>query len=226
VTASRRSLPQPEPTAAPPGGPVIVARLAWAVLVVVLAVMQAAGLMDAVVICRDGALTALVAAATVLVMALQLHHARSALDGSWPRAWPLPLGLQAALVYAFFLPFLALTTLAPFLAGSVLLLVPGRWRWAGYAAVIPSWSALYARGPLLGFTASDHDAPNTLYVAASIAQFALPVYGAVPAGRLGPRTGGRWRPAGPDGGRPGTAARRPGYARPARPGLVRSRAEG
>ena len=34
--------------------------------------------------------------------------------------------------------------LAPFLAGSVLLLVPGRWRWAGYAAVVASFAVLYS----------------------------------------------------------------------------------
>ena len=41
-------------------------------------------------------------------------------------------GLQAALVYMFFIPGLSANMiLEGFLAGSVLLLVPGRWRWAG-----------------------------------------------------------------------------------------------
>jgi hypothetical protein len=49
-------------------------------------------------------------------------------------------------------------TLAPFLAGSVLLLVRGWWRWAGYAAVVATWFALYATVPLRGFSAADRGA--------------------------------------------------------------------
>jgi hypothetical protein len=78
----------------------------------------------------------------------------------------------------FFLPPLAdFTNNAPFLAGSVLLLVPGRWRWAGYAAMVVSWSALYSVVPLRGFSAADRGAFLTVYYGAVIALFGLSVYG-------------------------------------------------
>jgi hypothetical protein len=54
------------------------------------------------------------------------------------------LGLQPVLVYAFVFPGVRayVGTLAGFLAGSFLLLMPGRWLWAGYAAVAASWPVL------------------------------------------------------------------------------------
>jgi hypothetical protein len=108
----------------------------------------------------------------VLVGALQLYHSRAARGGSTRRAWPLTLGLQAVLVYAFLLPSVAVYVggLAGFLAGSVLLLVPGRWRWAGDAAVAASWSVLYSWLPLrgLGITGSQR-LPYTFEFAADAA---------------------------------------------------------
>jgi two-component system, NarL family, sensor histidine kinase DesK len=109
-------------------------------------------------------------------MLLQLHHSWAARQGRRPRAWPVTLCLQAVLSYVFFLPPLgAFFTLAPFLAGSVLLLVPGRWRWAGYAAVVVSWPALYATVPF-GVLAGYRGTLTILYEAASIAGVGLLVY--------------------------------------------------
>jgi two-component system, NarL family, sensor histidine kinase DesK len=107
-----------------------------------------------------------------------LRHSWAARQGGKPPAWPLTLLLQAAVAYAFFLPPLrALFDLTGFLAGSVLLLVPGRWRWAGYAAVVVSWPILYATVPLHGLTASHRGALTTLYEVVSFAFSGLLVYG-------------------------------------------------
>jgi two-component system, NarL family, sensor histidine kinase DesK len=178
VVVSRRGLPEPEPFAGPAGGAVIGTRLAWAVLVVVLCGYGAAGLIDQVASHVGVRETALVAAGVGVCMALQLRHSWAARRGRRPLAWPLTLGLQAAVVYAFFLPpDGTLFTLAPFLAGSVLLLVPGWWRWPGYAAVLVSWPALYATVTLIGITASDRNALTTLYEAGGIAAIGLLVAG-------------------------------------------------
>ena len=177
MAVGRRALPQAEPAAPPPGGAVIGARLAWAVLVVVLCGYAAAAFIDAVGANYSPRRTAFLTAGLAASMLLQLHHSWAARQGRRPRAWPVTLCLQAVLVYAFFLPPLgALNTLAPFLAGSVLLLVPGRWRWAGYVAVVVSWPALYATVPF-GVLASYRGTLTTLYEASNIAGFGLLVYG-------------------------------------------------
>ena len=177
IALGRRALPQAEPGAPPPGGAVIGARLAWAVLVVVLCGYAAAAFIDAAGANYSPRRTAFLTAGLAASMLLQLHHSWAARQGRRPQAWPVTLGLQAVLAYAFFLPPLgALFTLTPFLAGSVLLLVPGRWRWAGYAAVVVSWPTLYATVPLPG-TASARGALTTLYEAASTAGIGLLVYG-------------------------------------------------
>lgn len=125
-------------------------------------------------------LTALAIGDIVLVVVLQLYHSWSARGGGRPRAWPLSLGLQAVLVYAFLLPFVAayIGAFGGFLAGSVLLLVPGRWRWAGFAAVVASWSVLYTWLPLLGSgITSSQRVPYTFEYAAAAARDGLLVYG-------------------------------------------------
>ena len=176
IAAGRRTLPRAEPAAPPPGGAVIGARLAWAVLVVVLCGYAAAAFIDAVGANYSPRRTAFLAAGLAASMLLQLRHSWAARQGRRPRAWPVTLCLQAVLAYGFFLPPLRVFfTLTPFLAGSVLLLVPGRWRWAGYAAVVVSWPALYPTLPTVAL-ASDRGALTTLYEAASIAAVGLLVY--------------------------------------------------
>jgi two-component system, NarL family, sensor histidine kinase DesK len=182
VVTSRPGLPGPGPAAGPAagrgGGAVIGTRLAWAVLVVVLCGYAVAGMLDAVAGHIGARLTALVATGAAVVMVLQLRHSWAARQGRRPRGWPLTLGLQAVVVYAFFLPPAGtLFTLAPFLAGSALLLLRGWWRWAGYAAVLVSWPALYATVTLSGITAGDRNALTTLYEAGSIAAAGMLVAG-------------------------------------------------
>ena len=172
--STRPAIPQPPVLLAT--GTVISARLAWAALAGMLAA-YAAQAANNIFHFHDGLRAgAVMAAAIALTVALQLRHSGAARAGHRPRAWPVTLALQAALVYAFFLPGLdAYMILAGFLAGSILLLVPGWWRWAGYVAVIVSWSALYAAVPLHGMTPADRDA--FIYEGASFALVGLFVYG-------------------------------------------------
>lgn len=181
AVASGRRGPPPEPAPpqpAPPSGVVIGARLDWAVLVVLLCGYAIAGLNDQVNTHNSPQLVGSLAVGAAATVALQVYHSRATRDGGKPRAWPLTLGLQAALVYMFFLPPIAVyTTLASFLDGSVLLLVPGRWRWAGYAAVTVSWSVLATLVPLHGFPASGQTVLGALYYAVAVAGTGLLVYG-------------------------------------------------
>ncbi len=177
VVATRPGVPRGEP-AAPAGGAVIGTRLAWAVLVVVLCGYAAADLIDAAIGHVGSPAIAFLLVGIVVSIALQLHHSRAARQGLQPRAWPLTLGLQAAVAYAFFLPpARTLFTLAPFLAGSLLLLLRGWWRWAAYAAVVASWPVLYATVTLVGIAASDRNALTTLYEGGSVAAVGLLVAG-------------------------------------------------
>ena len=178
VTADRRSPLRPESATDSATRVLIGARLAWAVVVVQVIAVTAQGFSN-ISLDHDGLRRgAVLAVSIVLAAALQLRHSWSARQGGRPRAWPVTLGLQAVLAYAFFLPSLALYTVTePFLAGSVLLLVPRRWRWAGYAAVVASWTALFATVPLHGITAADRGAFITLYEGGTIAFYGLLVYG-------------------------------------------------
>jgi two-component system, NarL family, sensor histidine kinase DesK len=154
VARSLACMPQPESGVPPPAGAVIAPRLAWAVLVVLLSGYTGASLAYVSAAHYRAGLAAFVVADIAAVVALQLYHSWSAREGRRPQAWPLTLGLQAVLVYAFaFPPIWAYAGgLGPFLAGSALLLIPGRWRWGGYLAVVATW-------PLLMVTLSLHGSP-------------------------------------------------------------------
>jgi two-component system sensor histidine kinase DesK len=176
VTADHRMAASPEPAAAATGAD-IAPRLAWAILVVSLCgfgVQSANNIYLAHL--RPAGAAALLASVAACV-ALQLYHSRRAPGGRRPRAWPLTLAIQTVLVY---LPFALLRgyvgSLVGFAAGSFLLLVPGRWRWAGYAAVVASWSALYAVVPQAG-QPPQQGWPEVLYETAAAAGVGLMVYG-------------------------------------------------
>lgn len=127
-------------------------RLAWAVLVAMLSMYSVDGIAFIVWSHYGARLLALAVGDIAATSALQLYHSGAARHGRRPWAWPLTLALQAVLVYAFLFPFVAAYVggLGAFLAGSALLLVPGRWRWAAFAAVVVSWSELMAFLPLPG----------------------------------------------------------------------------
>jgi two-component system sensor histidine kinase DesK len=168
--------PSPEPAATATGAD-IAPLLARAILVVILCGFGLGAANNIYLAHLDpggaGALLASIAAG----VALQLYHSRRAPEGRPPRAWPLTLAIQIALVY---LPFVLLRgqvgSLAGFAAGSFLLLVPGRWRWAGYVAVVVSWSALYATVPQAGQPPQQGWA-DVLYETAATAGVGLTVYG-------------------------------------------------
>ena len=170
-----RQEPSPAPAAS-----VIGARLAWAVLVTVL-LMFVAENSGYIVWSHYGTRVGVLAIGdVVLTAALQLYHSAAARKGRRSRAWPLTLALQAVLVYAFLLPFIwaYVGALGPFLAGSVLLLVPGRWRWAGYAAVVISYAVLGSVLNLRGeVVPAGQLVPNALFLASVTAEVGLMVYG-------------------------------------------------
>ena len=167
-----------EPAAYRPA--LIGARLAWAVLVAVLLMFSVENSAYIVYSHYGTRLTALAIGDLVLVIVLQLYHSDAARKGLRPRAWPVTLGLQVALVYAFLLPSVWAYTgfLGPFLAGSILLLMPRRWRWAGYAAVVVSYPVLNGMLSLHGNDATaGQRLPETIFYAAITAEIGLMVYG-------------------------------------------------
>jgi two-component system, NarL family, sensor histidine kinase DesK len=166
------------PPAVASGQAVIGARLAWAVLAGTLVAYPAEAVNNAFIFHDGLPVGAAMAAAAALTVALQLRHSGAARNGRRPRGWPVTLGLQAALVYVFFLPGLSAFMVLPgFLAGSVLLMVPGRWRWAWYGAVIVSYTALYATVPLRGIPFAVRGAFYIGFTGASVATVGLLVYG-------------------------------------------------
>ena len=180
VTARQRAAPVPEPAVPTSGGAVIAARLAWTVLVVVLLAFAIEGMNATLAIGSGTRLDVLAITAIVLITVLQLYHSWAERAGTGPRSWPVTLGLQAVLVYASFLPSVdtIIGGLAPFLAGSVLLLVPGRWRWAGYAAVVASIAVLPATVSVRGFIIpGGNKVGSALFYAAITAAVGLVVYG-------------------------------------------------
>jgi two-component system sensor histidine kinase DesK len=86
----------------------------------------------------------------IMFIALQLYVSWAVRDGGRPGSWPVILAVQAMLVFAFSFGFSADSggNMAPFLAASILLLVPGWRRWTAYAAVVVSSAVLFAALPL------------------------------------------------------------------------------
>jgi two-component system sensor histidine kinase DesK len=91
---------------------------------------------------------ALTIADAVALVILQLRHSWPSRGLARPRGWPATLLLQAVLTYALF-PATGWhsMTMCGFLAGSALLLVPGRLGRVAFAAVIASIPVLYTVKP-------------------------------------------------------------------------------
>jgi two-component system sensor histidine kinase DesK len=179
VAARHRDRPGAKAAAPSAGGAVIGARLAWAVLVVVVLSFAVDDIASIAWFQYSGWLTALTTGVAVLATALQLYHSAAARQGRKPRAWPLTLGLLAVLAYAFAFPFIGVYTGSAglLLAASVLLLVPGRWRWAVFGAVVASYSVLYAVVLPSAANAGNQLAANIVYLAALTAGVGLMLYG-------------------------------------------------
>src|SRR5260370_39704253 len=86
----------------------------------------------------------------IVVTALQLYVSRAVRDGGRPGSWPVILAVQAVLIFAVSVGYSDGWggNMGPFLAASLLLLVPGWQRWAAYAAVVVSNAVLYAALPV------------------------------------------------------------------------------
>ncbi len=155
---------------------VIGARLAWAVLVAVLLVFVVENSGYIVASQYGTARAALTIGDIALIAILQLYLSAAVRQGRRPRGWPVTLALQVVLAYAFVFPFIWAYSgfLGPFVAGSILLLVPGRWRWAGFAAVVASYPVLYAVLPLKGGT---QGLSVAFFYAAVTAEIGLMAYG-------------------------------------------------
>ena len=161
------------------GNALIGARLAWAVLVAVVSLLAIEGIGFVASSHHDVRRTALAIGVIVLASALQLYHSGAARKGRKARGWPLTLGLQVVLAYAFLFPFIHAYAgfLGPLVAGSVLLLVPGRGRWAGYAAVVVSFAVLYAVELPAAANVGRGLLASVVYLAAVSAELGLLVYG-------------------------------------------------
>ena len=177
VTVDRRGRAAAEP-AAPASGAVVVPRLAWAILVVLLCGFGLQSLND-IYLARLTPLPAAVLTLSIVAsVALQLRHSRQMPGADRRRAWPLTLALQVALLYVPFglQPAHFVGGLSGFAAGSCLLLLPGRWRWPGYTAVVVSWTALWATVPEVGQETS-RGFDSLLYIGAATAGIGVLVYG-------------------------------------------------
>jgi two-component system, NarL family, sensor histidine kinase DesK len=152
-------------------------RLARLVLLVVLCVYMAHLLLNLVASGTAATAMAGAAAAITTVVALQLYHSlarrgRRGREGARPRGWAWTLAAQTLLSLASFLVFdeLTLLPLAGFSAGSVLLLLPGRWAWAAFVAILASVGTLTAAYSPYGL----YDVVN---LGAATAAYGLMVYG-------------------------------------------------
>ena len=178
VMVAQRELPGREPVTGPSAA--IGARLAWVVLVTVLLMFSLENTGYIVASHYGTRLAVLAIGDLVLVMVLQLYHSGAARKGRRPRAWPVTLAVQVVAAYAFLFPFIWAYTgfLGPFLGGSILLLMPGRRGWGGYAVVVASYPVLNAVLGLHGNTVSGAQLiPLTIFYAAITAEIGLMVYG-------------------------------------------------
>ena len=177
VTMDRRGPATPEPIA-PARGALVVPRLARAILVVLLCTFGLQSLNDIYLAQLTPLPAAVLTLSIVASVVLQLHHSRQMPGADRLRAWPLTLSLQVALLYVPFglQPIHFIAGLPGFAAGSCLLVLPGRWRWPGFAAVVVSWSVLWGTLPQVGQT-STPGFDGTLYLASATVGIGVLVYG-------------------------------------------------
>jgi two-component system, NarL family, sensor histidine kinase DesK len=177
ATASYHDQGGPEETAGPGTGAAVAPRLALTVLVVVLCAYAAQNVNSVLSLHRGPGVTGAAIASGLAIVALQLRHSRPSPGGGLPRAWPWTLALQALLVYGMFpaLGWIAFD-FCGFLAGSALLLIPGRRAWAVYGAVVASVPVLLAIWPVHGLIPRPGIA-SEVYLTAGVAEIGLMVYG-------------------------------------------------
>ena len=187
VTVRYADRGEPDAFAGPAASMVPAPRLARAVLVAVLCALAVQNVND-VLVGRSsptpvGWTLAESIADTIPIVVLQLRHSWPR-EGGPPRAWPVTLVLQALLTYAM-LPVLGVRSLVMcgFLAGSVLLLAPGRRAAAGFAVVVISVPALWGIEPYPGLTPLEQIG-GAVFLTALTAVLGLMVYGLSRLARL------------------------------------------
>lgn len=164
--------PDHSPAQAGRAGDTVAPRLARLVLVVVVCAFSAQVLANLVGSGAPATTTASAAAVVTMVVALQLYHTLARREGSRPRGWPWTLAAQTLLSLAAFPLFreLTLLPLAGFSAGSALLLLPGRWAWTVFGAVLATVGTFTAASSPYGL----YDVVN---LGAATAAYGLMVYG-------------------------------------------------
>jgi two-component system sensor histidine kinase DesK len=152
-------------------GDAVAPRLARLVLVLVLCAISAQVLAN--VRGSDTAATDMAGTTAVIItiVAMQLYHTLARREGTRPRGWAWTLAAQTlSIAFVGVSDELSLLGMAGFPAGSALLLLPGRWRWAAFVAIPASVGALMAAYSAYGM----YDAVN---LAAATATTGLVVYG-------------------------------------------------
>jgi two-component system sensor histidine kinase DesK len=169
---------QPEAAVAPRTGAALAPRLALTVLVIELCGFAAQTLNNVAAAHLGPAVTAAAVADGLAIIALQLHHSRPPRHrGQPPAAWPWTLALQVLLVYGM-APALGWIAcgFCGFIAGSALLLIPGPWGRAAFAAIVVSTAALIVAWPPHGLTRGQEISVVVYYLTAT-AGIGLLVYG-------------------------------------------------
>jgi two-component system, NarL family, sensor histidine kinase DesK len=172
------SCAQPEAAAGPGSGAALAPRLAVTVLIIELFGFASEDLNNVLAAHLGPAVTAVAVADGLAIIALQLRHSRpSGRGGHPPAAWPWTLALQALLVYGM-IPALGWIVIdfCGFIAGSALLLIPGRRGHAAFAAVIVSVLGLALAWLPAGLTLSQQIS-TVVYDLAATAFTGLLVYG-------------------------------------------------
>ncbi|NUP62358.1 MAG: hypothetical protein HOW71_09295 [Nonomuraea sp.] len=163
---------EPDPPVTGPAGETVAPRVARLVLVVVLCTFATQVLVNVVESATAAAAKAGAAAVIVAVVALQLRHTPARREGVRPRvyAWTLTVQILLSVVPVLVYDEVNLLGMAGFSAGSALLLLPGRWAWAAFAAVAAGVGTLMA-------TYSAYGVYDVVYAATGTAAYGLVVYG-------------------------------------------------
>jgi two-component system sensor histidine kinase DesK len=138
----------------------------------VLATMSAQLIVDALAGHAAEWVAAASVAGIVALVALQLYHSTAWRERARPRGWRLTLSAQLLLTSLGFFPVLhpAIHGLGGFVAGSALLLLPGRWGWTAFGGIQVAIAAHVAVLP-------GRDATDVIFTIMGTVTTGLVVYG-------------------------------------------------
>jgi two-component system sensor histidine kinase DesK len=138
MVSEDRQVSDPEPPADGAAEPTLAPRLARMVLALALVTLSALLVATAFRDHHAGALVrATSVAGIVVIVALQLYHSTAWRERRRPRGWTWTLAVQLGVLALGFFPVLHSTIhgLGGFVAGSALLLLPGRWGWTLFSGI-------------------------------------------------------------------------------------------